>query len=245
MKKALTLFVFAALLAANAVATYLVVMKDGTQYKAKAKWTVVNGKALIRLENGQTLQVDPSLIDVAKSEQMAKMGITDGSVLDLNTDLPLPAAKSQESLGDKIKLRKQPGNSPEAARTGAATSTPVAGGASVPAEVIDKFAKAFDNVGIYDVKVTSTGAASIRAEGTADSEDRVFLALSAASFLLVRNAGVPGIEMQSLELVLKQTTGGNSGHFNIQRAEAEALEKVPPAGRQAALQDYFVRHVIY
>ena len=43
---------------ANAFAAYTVIMKNGMIYKAKAKWTIVNGKAMIALESGQTLQVD-------------------------------------------------------------------------------------------------------------------------------------------------------------------------------------------
>lgn len=254
MKKVLTLFAFAALLGANAFATYMVVLKDGTRYKAKAKWTVVNGKALVNLENGQSLQLDPSLIDVTKSEQLTRMGITDGNIIDLNPNLP-PAQDPKPttpSLGSSVKLRPLGGTAPAASKPApptapAASSAPAVQttAGAVPAEVIDKFAKAFDNVGIYDVKITSTGGASLRAEGTADNEDRVFLAISAASFLLVRNGGVAGVNLDMLELFLKTTNGGAAGRFQMTRADAEALDKVSPAQRQQALQDYFVRKVIY
>ena len=83
MRKTLTIVAFAALLAANAFATYTIVLKDGTRYKAKARWTIVNGKALIALESGQTLQLDPNLIDVAQSERLTKLGITDATVFEL------------------------------------------------------------------------------------------------------------------------------------------------------------------
>ncbi|HET7436325.1 MAG TPA: hypothetical protein VFN10_16565 [Thermoanaerobaculia bacterium] len=255
MKKTLSLFAFAVLLTANAFATYMVVLKDGTRYKAKAKWTVVNGKALVNLESGQSLQLDPALIDGPRSEQLTKMGITDGNILDLNPNLP--AAQEPKpttpSLGSSVRLRPLGGNEPAPTRKAPPTApapsastpavVPIAG--AVPAEVVDRFAKAFDNVGIYDVKITSTGGASLRAEGTADNEDRVFLAISAASFLLVRNGGVAGVNLDMVELFLKTTNGGAAGRFQMTRADAEALDKVPPAARQNALQDYFVHKVIY
>ena len=57
------LFAFASLIAAQSFASYIVVLKGGKQYKAKAKWTLVNGKALVQLENGQSITIDPGLID--------------------------------------------------------------------------------------------------------------------------------------------------------------------------------------
>jgi hypothetical protein len=65
MKKALVLFVFASLVAMQSSANYIVVLRDGKQFKAKAKWTIVNGKALVQLDNGQSLTLDPALIDEA------------------------------------------------------------------------------------------------------------------------------------------------------------------------------------
>jgi hypothetical protein len=46
MKKAAVLFAFAVLIAGQSFARYIVVLKDGTKYAAKQKWTVQNGKAL-------------------------------------------------------------------------------------------------------------------------------------------------------------------------------------------------------
>ena len=43
MKKALSLFAFTMLVASQMFASYTVVLKDGTRYIAKAKWTVANG----------------------------------------------------------------------------------------------------------------------------------------------------------------------------------------------------------
>jgi hypothetical protein len=234
------------LLALQTFAQYTVVLKDGTRYKAKAKWTVVNGKALINLTTGQTLQVDPALIDVAKSEQITRLGVN-ANIVDLNTNAPVtsPAASRQQpSLGDTIRLR--PRNGVTAAQPAAATPAPATAPAiatvagSLPGRVIDNFDKAYENVGIFEKKINSTGARSLRAELTVDTEERVFMAISATSFLMVKNAGVDGAQIDMVELFMKTTTGGSAGRFQMSRADADALEQ-----RAMTQQDYFIRKVIY
>ena len=245
MKKKALMFVLAVLVAAPSFARYIVVLKDGTKYAAKAKWTVVNGKAIVLLEkNSQSLQLDPSLIDVAASERMTKIGLASANVIDLN-----PAATSTQrntpaapSLGDQVRLRR---NDPRPQQAAPAPSpangvAPISGAGRMPDEVIEKFDRAFENVGIFEKKIISTGAHSLRAELTVDTEDRVFNAISAASFLTVRNAGVDGAQIDMVELFMKTTTGGSAGRFQMSRADAEALDK-----RTISQQDYFVRKVIY
>jgi hypothetical protein len=237
MKKAL-MFALAVLVAAPLFARYVVVLKDGTKYTAKAKWTVVNGRAIVQLENGQSLQLDPALIDSRASEQATKLGLANANVIDLNpaATASQPSA-AQPSLGDQVKLRR---NQPkqQAAAPVAAAPTPAAG--RLAEEVIEKFDRAFENVGIFEKKLTSTGAGSLRADLTVDTEDRVFNAISATSFLMVRNAGVEGAQIDMVELFMKTTTGGSAGRFQMNRADAEALDK-----RTISQQDYFVRKVIY
>lgn len=244
MKKTLTLTLLLALVAVPSFARYIVVLKDGTRYAAKAKWTVVNGKAVVRLENGQSLSLDPALIDVAKSEELTKVGMTSATVMDMNTK-PAEAPKQQQpSLGSQIKLRRpgarqeQQAASPSAAPS--ASLPAITGSGSMSAEVLDKFDRAYENVGIYEKKVVSSGATSLRAELTVDTEERVFNAISATSFLMVRNAGVDNIRIDTVELFMKTTTGGAAGRFQMSRADAEAIDK-----RTMSQQDYFVKKVIY
>jgi len=106
--------------------------------------------------------------------------------------------------------------------------------------VLEKFDRAFDNVGIFEKKVTGTGANSLRAELTVDTEQRVFNAISAASYLMVKNAGVDNANIQMVELFMKTTTGGAAGRFQMSRADAEALN-----ARTISQEEYFVRKVIY
>lgn len=248
MRKALTILAFTSLLAANALATYTIVLKNGTRYKAKAKWTIVNGKALIQLESGQTLQLDPNLIDAAQSEQLTKMGITDATVLQLNPQgqsINNPRPASQPSLGSQIKLRKLPGEeapkpAPAPVAVSAQATAPVLRAGAMSEQAIEKFKRAYENVGIFEQDVQSTGGGSIRAQLTADNEERVFNAISATSFLMVRNAGMTGVQIDMVELFMKTTNGGAAGRFQMTRADAEALDK-----GTISQQEYFVRKVLY
>jgi hypothetical protein len=242
LSRLLVMFAILAL-AAQAFAQYTVVMKDGTRYKAKAKYTIQNGKALIVLTSGQTLQVDPSLIDVAKSEQITKLGVN-ANLVDLTTNMPAATAPAQpqQPLGSQIKLRQRNTKAAEPSPSEVATIAPppntVAG--AVPNRVLENFDKSYENIGVYEKKLTSTGARSLRAELTVDTEERVFNAISATAYLIMRNAGVDGAQIDMVELFMKTTAGGSAGRFQMTRAEADALEK-----RTMSQQDYFVRKVIY
>src|SRR6185369_1526651 len=127
-------------------ASYIVVLKDGKQYKAKAKWTVQNGKALVQLENGQSLLIDPALIDEAKSEQTTKLGLGDVRIMNLDAkmpDAPGTPKSATPSLGEQIRLRKlsQQTAAPQAAP---APVAPVPSADGVSSEVLDKFERAYE-----------------------------------------------------------------------------------------------------
>ena len=246
MQKRLTrllVMLVALLLALQAFAQYTVVLKDGTRYKAKAKWTVVNGKALIHLTSGQTMQVDPGLIDPVKSEQITKLGVN-ANIVDLNTNQPSAPTSTQQqsSLGDQVRLRQRNGKTPAATQPTPVAAVPpvVTGAGSPPARVLENFDKAYDNIGIFEKVIKPTGAQSLRAELTVDTEERVFNAISATSYLIMRNAGVDGARIDMVELFMRTTAGGAAGRFQMTRADADALEK-----RQISQHDYFVRKVIY
>ena len=244
MQKSLTRCLAAAAslaLALTLSAQYTVVLKDGTRYKAKQKYTVQNGKALIVLTTGQTMQVDPSLIDVAKSEQITKLGVN-ANIVDLTTNMPAQPAPKQpaQSLGDQVRLRRQQQQAappPTPAATPTPSNTPAG---SPPQRVMDNFDRAYENVGIFEKNIQPIGPRAIRAQLTVDTEERVFNAISATSYLIMRNAGVEGADIEMVELFMKTTTGGSAGRFQMTRADADALEK-----KQLSQQDYFVRKVIY
>jgi len=239
MRKLLVALAASFLLSAQAFAAYFVVLKDGTQYKAKAKWTIVNGKATFQTEGGQTLQLDPASIDVAKSEETTKMG--GGSVLGQEQTQSTGGTKPQQStLGNAFKLRKLPTEQAPAPAPGTLPPIPPVSGPVLSSEVITKFERAFENVGIYEHKVTPTGAHTFRADLVTDNEDKVFNALTATAFLIVHDAGVPGTKIDMAELFMQTTIGVAAGRFQMTHADADTLDS-----KKMTREEYFIRKVIY
>jgi hypothetical protein len=161
----------------------------------------------------------------------------------MNLDVNVPPAtgtktSSNSSLGNQIKLRKLDQQNPQAAAPTTAVPSPPRD--SISTEVIMKFERAYENVGIFEHKLTPSGPHSIHAELTADSEDKVFNAISATSFLMMRNAGVTGAQVNMIELFMKTTNGGSAGRFQMTREDAQALD-----AKTISQQEYFVRKVIY
>ena len=236
MKK-LLLTVAALLVAAQSYAAYIVVMKDGTRYRAKAKPTVTGGKATFTLENGQTLSVAANLIDPKKSEEMTKLGMGDVSVLGVE-QMPQTQTKQQTpSLGSAVRLRsRMPAAAPEPE---AAPEKEPAAPNQLHSRVAANFERAYENVGIFEHKMAGTNRV-VRAELTADNEDKVFNAISATAFLIARNAGVDGVEIDMVELFMRTTTGGAAGRFQMTRDDAAALND-----KSMTIADYYVRKVLY
>jgi hypothetical protein len=238
MKKSLTLAAFLSLLAVPSFAAkYVVVLKNGANYAAKEKWTVVNGKALVKLENGQMLQLDPALIDVAKSEELTKFGSASASFVDLSPDMPKAAATPKKALIGNIKLRPKTDAQPIDKTAAPAVVVPAG---SNTAQVIEKFQRAYENDGIFETTVVSTGANVLRVELTVDTEERVFGAISTTAAMIVRNAFVEGAKIDMVELFMKTTTGGAAGRFQMSRADAEAL-----MNKKVKREEYFISKVIY
>ena len=239
MRKLLTLLA-ALFVSTQAFATYYIVLKDGSQIRARQKWTVSGGKAIVQLEGGGTMTLDPNAIDVAKSEQTTKMG--GASVFNTtDTGAVTPQPQAQPTLGGAFKLHKLPQDASQ--NTAPATNTvpiPTPSGPQLSSEVLNNFERAYENVGIFEHKITSTGPHSLRAELTADNEEKVFNAISATSFLIMRNAGVTGAQVDQVELFMKTTTGGSSGRFQMTRADAASLD-----GKTITREEYFVRKVLY
>ena len=242
MKKLLLFAALASLVAANAFATYIVVLKNGQTYKAKAKWTIQNGKAIVQLENGQSLAIDPTLIDVAKSEQATNAGLGGAKILNTVNNSAAPQPQQQQSeLGAAFHLKKPGAVQPVTPAPVQPAPTPsLSSNGTLSQEVLDKFARAYENVGLFEQKITSPSPGVVRADLTADTEDKVFNAISATSFLIVHNAGVPGADIKMVELFMKTTVGGSAGRFQMTRDDAAALDS-----KQMSQQEYFVRRVIY
>jgi len=241
MKKTFIVAVLAAVTAAQlAAASYWVVTKDGSRYEAKAKWTVVNGKAIVTLVNGNVMQIDPNLIDVAKSDEVTRLG--GGSLLGVE-QAPVTATSKASTLGSAIRLHRLPSAQPAAPAPVAPPvdmPQPSPPGTGLGADVINRFERAFENVGIFEHKLIPIGTASLRADLTADNEEKVFNSLTATAFLMQHNAGIPGVKIDSVDLFLKTTTGGAAGRFHVTREDAQALES-----KTMTPQAYFVLKVLF
>jgi hypothetical protein len=247
MKKTLTLVTFAMLLCTQAFAAYTIVLKDGTRYDAKMKWTIQNGKALVTLTSGSTMTINPNEIDVAKTDEINNLGMGNVNVLSHEQPAQPNSAKQAPSLGQIVKMRRQQNPPPPPAPTTTAVQAPTGMAPAAPAPIADQldprlkdtFERAYENVGVYEHKLTGTNR-SVRVQLTADSEEKVFNSISATAFLIARNAGLDSTQIETVELYMATTTGGSAGRFQINRADAESINN-----KAISLQDYFVRKVIY
>jgi len=243
MRNRLLFATFVALFAIQAsAASYFVVMKDGSRYEARSKWSVVNGKAMVTLNNGSVLSLDPAAIDVAKSEEVTRLG--GGSLFGVE-QTPTTSTSKASTLGQTIRLRSLNSAAPAAAAPVAAQPTDAGPAAAAPgtglgADVLAKFERAFENVGIFEHKLVATGPHSLRADITADSEEKVFNTVSATAFLMVHNAGITGAQIDSADLFMKTTTGGAAGRFHVSREDAKALE-----AKTITPERYFVLKVLF
>lgn len=249
MKTRAALLVLTILVAGQSMAAdYIVVLTNGTKYVATEKWTVKDGKAIIKLKTGQSLQLDPALIDAARSEAATKSPLGNLTVLDSGTSPSASQTKqAAPSLGDMTRIRRQQ-NTPSPAAT-PPTAKPVRPGANPPApatgagvgnDVLSKFTAAYENVGLYEYTVTSGAPNTVRAEVTADNEQKVFNAISATSFVMSRSPAVTGTRIDLVELFMKTTNGGSAGRFLMSRDDAESLDK-----KQLTSESYFITKVIF
>ena len=237
MKKILLLLAVCTLVSPQLFA-YWVVLKDGTRYEATAKPTISGGKATVTLKNGQVIQVAADAIDVAKSEEVTRLG--GGTMLGTEQRLA-PQPKPASSLGSQIRLRREQ----QQATAPAPVAPPPVTGPTLGGDVIEKFERAYENVGIFEHKITSTGAHVLRADMTADSEDKVFNAISATAFLIMRNAGLSGVTIDEVDMFMKTTNGGTAGRFHMTRADADALYVGGSSPDRTRLQEYFIRRVLF
>src|SRR5436190_8271196 len=239
MKKILPLLAFALLVSPQLfAASYWVVLKDGTKYEATSRPVVANGRATVTLKNGQVIQVAAEAIDPAKSEEVTRLG---GASLLGVEQAPAPSRAKASSLGSQIKLRQpvqQQATTPTPAQP--AVTGPVLGN-----EVIEKFERAYENVGVFEHKITSTGAHVLRAEVTTDSEDKVFNTISATAYLIMKNAGLNAVTIDEVDLFMKMTNGGTAGRFQLTRGDADALYVAGKAPDRTKLQEYFVTKVLF
>ena len=244
MRKILAISLLGAFAATAALADYTVVLKDGRRLQARQKWTISQGKAIVELTNGTRLQLDPAVIDVAKSEAATRSGLGDARVLETVPQTEAPSRK-QPSLGSIANIRKQadsapakatPAPAPATSGRSSAPSEPATVAGSVDGIVAEKFNAAYENVGLFERKLSLSEEGRLRIDLMADTEDQVFKALSATAFVF---ANVPS-SYTGIDLFLRTVNGGSAGRFQMSREDAQAV-----ATKKIEWYDYYVRHVIF
>jgi hypothetical protein len=238
-------FLVLALLSSQAWATYIVVLKNGTRYRAKDRWTMSNGKAIVQLENGTTLQIEPNLIDIPASEQATRSGYGDAKVL-TTPEGAQPTTTPKPSLGEITRIRRQqqqqqgiqPGGT--TATVPPVTTAYVTGPGALGADVTSRFVGAYENVGFYDAKVTNPSAYTVRVQLTTDNEDQVFKALSATSYMMRRVPALTNTRIDTVELFMGMVNGGTAGRFLMSQDDARAIDE-----KALTIESFFVRKVIF
>jgi hypothetical protein len=245
MKKFTALFLFLVIFAPSAFAEYIVVLTNGTRYKAKEKWRVVNGKAILTLDTGAVMQIDPALIDAKKTDEVNRLGLGDVNVIAVGKSGPATPQAKPESLGSIASIRKIDAPAPAAGpgrREGEPEKPSITPGSEgyLGNDVASKFVGAYENVGLFESNVAPSAPYTLRIELTTDNEDQVFKALSATAWVMLRVPSITGSRVDMVELFMGTMTGGAAGRFKITPADAEKIDK-----KQITLADYFVQNVLF
>jgi hypothetical protein len=243
MKRTFGLVLAAVLLAAAPALAYVVKLKDGTIIFARTAYTVKGKKAIITLENGTVTQYDLDKIDVPGTEEYNEkykgnvIGIDtpDQKVLATPQTTPVPAMRLQDLIRQKkaqVKPAPTPNNPLAAADAAGASQS----WAPVDPPVQAAFAKFLEGAGISQYRLAYYRG-QLRLLSTANSEEAVFNALSAAARAVAELAD-KGRNV-ALEVVLTTSAGESGGTFLLTAEQARQL-----VNGQIAVADFFVKHVI-
>lgn len=225
------------LAAPAALADYIVVLRDGRRYVAREKYKVENGKAIISLTNGRTLQIALDSIDQAASDAATRSGLGDAKVLATVPTTQAPSGgPSRPSLGSLATIRRPETRTNTSSSPSDAIGTPATPGARLDPVLASRFTAAFENVGLFERSLEMRTESVLRIDVTADTEDHVFKAISATSFIY---ANAPS-NLEAVELFMRTSTGGSAGRFQMTKEQATAL-----ANQKIEWYDYFIRNVLY
>jgi hypothetical protein len=232
MRRLLTFAATLALCAVPVFAQYTVVLRDGTTYKAKEKWKVVNGQALISLESGTQISLDPRMIDIERTEQANRLGLGDAKLIKVEERTADAPRQQQQPLGSVTTLRRDTAST---SSTSSPRQQPATSETLVGKDTLSKFQRAYNNVGLFGATVTPSEGATLTVTVTANTEDEVFKAISATAFLMSRLDDV-----ETVHLLMATLTGGAAGKFEMTRGDAKAI-----SDKHLSWQSYYVQKVIF
>jgi len=237
LKKILLLATLLIIFPTFAFATYTIVLKDGKRYRAKEKWKISAGKAIVQLESGSTLSLDPKLIDEKETERVNSAGLGGAKVV-VTAQQNEPKPQQPSPLGSITTLRRD--HPDERTTEPGQKDNPQLGQTNLSKDVISRFQQAYENVGLYDAKVMGAGRDTLRVELTADNEDQVFKAISATSFLITKIPEATSERVAMVELFMKTINGGSAGRFQMTASDAAAI-----TNKEINWQQYFISDVIF
>ena len=227
--------------------SYVIYLRDGSTYMAKAKYRVENGKALITLMNGTLIAVDLAAIDTARTASTNKAGLdADGVLPSVGSNTVITDAPTRPTLRS---IAKGSGalSTPKANSTGGARSSPAA------AEHRDRepefsddavrraFGKIFENVNLFEYRIVQGATPdAVRILMTTDNEKDIFNALTASAKVMAELNDLGKTSAARLELFLSTTSGAAAGRFSITLEAARTL-----AQGKVSVEQFFVDQVIF
>lgn len=252
-------FLLAWLITAPALA-YTIYLKDGSRIITQKKYEVVDGQAILLLQNGTQASYDLNRIDVPRTEEANSDGnygsaiiFEDGKAVEKPT---APPPQGPNSLSDLIKSRNAglrgetgtqrdgviTGTEEPAARRSDSRRTPGRAdeeGAPVRAELAGELRQYFRSRGLDEVAVfRGSGDGTALVQVSTPSESSVFRAIAVGAKALQDIGERPDVGLQSLELAMATPSGENAGRMRITPAMAEEL-----ISKQTEVTDFFVRYV--
>jgi len=252
-------FLLAWLITAPAFA-YTIYLKDGSRIITQKKYEVVDGQAILLLQNGTQASYDLDRIDVPRTEKANSDGnygsaiiFEDGKAVEKPT---APPPQGPNSLSDLIKsrnagLRGETGSqrdgvitdSGEAAANradpGRVTDGPSAEPSAMRAELAGELRQYFRSRGLDEVAVfRGSGDGSALVQVSTASESSVFRAIAVGAKALQDIGERPDVGLQNLELAMTTPSGENAGRMRITPAMAQEL-----ISKQTEVTDFFVRYV--
>ncbi len=241
------------LLAAAAAQAYVVILKDGSRLVARGKYRVVNGKAIITLQNGTETFVPAAQIDGPKTDEANRDNYGDALVLRDDTRIvpptqaPPPRRKTLADLIEKgdAAPRERAAVKREEVRELPAGKTS-AGFVDLTSrdrkpyphlEVASELQQLYRGQGVEEVQIfEGTRGDRPFVEITTASEASVFRALTASANALTQLRAHHPARVAALELLLTTPTRERAGQFVLTPEMAAELATT-------RVEAFFVRNV--
>ncbi len=246
--RARLLLVLLLALAAVPASAYTIYLKDGSTIDAEGPYTVDGERVLLTLRSGTATEMPLAEIDVEKTQERNRGGLSDALVLQdgkmVDLEEARAAAPQRETLADRIKTgrttlsavpRESPG--PAAAAASAAAAPPARQRLEDPAsEILERIfaGESVTGVALYQ----GAAAGQLLIEVTTDTETGVFRGLLVAAFALQQARHEGGEALQAVELRFVTIQGKPAGDFLLTPELAAEL-----TDRRVAPSEFYVQNV--